>query len=299
MRISKYEGLGNSFIVTTANELISSGLSLNADVLSELAKKICDKNFGIGADDFMLLATEAHELDIFSKYQLGLDFDCLMLLINQDGTLAEMSGNGIRCFASFAKSLGLGTEKDNNVTININTLAGIKTVEIEDDENGFEHAKVDMGPAIYDPNSIPLNINEIEFKIEVLGKQRNSFAVNTGIPHWVIVLDSIDELWQVDLEQIGKQFRFDNRFPNNTNVNFVYIENKKIIHGRTIERGVGETLACGTGMSAMVATLNKNALVNAKCEVKVKGGISLVEVTDETIYLYGPMNKLADIDFSI
>ncbi|MBP9116418.1 MAG: diaminopimelate epimerase [Acidimicrobiia bacterium] len=298
MHIGKYEGLGNDFAITSVREIQDSGHIFNVETVIDIAKKICNRNFGIGSDDLLILDDNNSKYEGFREFVGIKDSDCVMYLINADGSIPEMSGNGIRCFAQYANEQGYGTtDSENNITVKVATLAGLKIVIFNYMESNRCMGKVDMGPAIFEPHLIPLQSNNNVIKVNVLEKERISYVTNTGIPHWVIPLDSLDELNLDGLEQLGEALRFDERFPENTNVNFVYIVNPSKIYGRTIERGVGETLACGTGITAMVASLYKEGLVNAECEVIVSGGIGRARVSDDTTFLYGPMNKIADIDF--
>ena len=158
-----------------------------------------------------------------------------------------------------------------------------------------------MDVPIFEADQIPLENSDAELKVEELGKERISYAVNTGIPHWVIPLDSQDELNSDALIEQGLALRYDKRFPANTNVNFIYIKNDKKIFGRTFERGVGETFACGTGITAMVATQYKEKQVQNICEVQTNGGLATVEIDEASgkAFLNAPMNKIGDIEFCI
>lgn len=301
MRISKYQGLGNDFLATSEKDFEDVGIEFTKENVIDIAIKACDRKFGIGADSLVILVDPSKDRKVFERLISNETADCGMYLINQDGSMADMSGNGIRCFAAYAYEQGYGSVDKKKVTVKIATLAGMKTVSFLPEKSGGFLGKVNMGKPIFEPLLIPVNCGTSTLKIEVLGKQRISYAVNTSIPHWVIVLDSKEELNNEDLSTIGEKLRFDSRFPENTNVNFVYVENTSLVYGRTIERGVGETLACGTGITAMVATLHNEDIVNEVCEVSVKGGSAKVEIDrkKDTAFLYGPMKKIADTNFTV
>lgn len=301
MRISKYQGLGNDFLATSEKDFDEAGIEFVQEKVIDIAIRACDRKFGIGADSLVLLVDPSKDRKVFERLVSGEQADCGMYLINQDGSLADMSGNGIRCFAAYAHEQGYGNVDKNKVTIKIATMAGLKTVSFLPEKSGGFLGKVNMGKPIFEPLLIPVNCGTSTLTVEVLGKQRISYAVNTSIPHWVIVLDSKEELESEELSSIGEKLRFDSRFPENTNVNFVYVENNSSIFGRTIERGVGETLACGTGITAMVAALHNEDIVKEVCEVSVRGGSAKVEIDKkkDTAFLYGPMKKIADTDFIV
>ena len=301
MRIGKYVGLRNDFLITSAKEIIDAGFEFNFNALVEIAIKTCDRNLGIGADDLLVLGDVINICEGFQKIS-GLDeADCIMYLINPDGSVAEMTGNGSRCFALYAREHGYGvTDNVGNYTVKIASLAGLRTItyNINDDE---PYAKTDMGSPVFIPEAIPLVAPDNVLKVTVMGQERVSYAVSMGNPHWVIPLDSLDELYSEDVYQEGLDLRFDNRFPANVNVNFVFVESRSKIHARTFERGVGETNSCGTGMSGVVAALHSENILDAKCEIQMRGGLAKVEIDDlaNRAYLEGPMNKIADIDFVI
>lgn len=301
MRISKYQGLGNDFLATSEKDFEDAKISFTSENLVDLAIKVCDRKFGIGADSLVVLVDAKKERKGLQRLHGSETADCGMYLVNQDGSKAEMSGNGIRCFAAYAHEQGYGSVEKKKVTIKIATLAGLKTVSFVPEKTGGWLGKVNMGKPIFEPLLIPVNCGTSEIKIEILGKQRISYAVNSSVTHWVIVLDTKDEVYSEDLVKIGEKLRFDSRFPEDTNVNFVSVENTSSIYGRTFERGVGETLACGTGITAMVAALHNVGLVNEVCEVSLKGGNAKVEIDTkkDTAFLYGPMKKIAEIEFVI
>ena len=302
MRLSKYVGLKNDFIVTNTKEITESGFSLGIESLQEIAKQVCDRNDGIGADDLMVLGEIDETCPGYREFIGTESADCLMYLINPDGSIAEMSGNGSRCFALYAREQGYGkTDDQDNYTLKMATLAGLKTITYKVVEDNRFYGKTDMNVPIFEADQIPLENSDAELKVEVLGKERISYAVNTGIPHWVIPLDSQDELNSDALIEQGLALRYDKRFPANTNVNFIYIKNDKKIFGRTFERGVGETFACGTGITAMVATQYKEKQVQNICEVQTNGGLATVEIDEASgkAFLNAPMNKIGDIEFCI
>lgn len=275
MKFDKYQAAGNDFIVI--NGLERSGLDYN-----NLALKICDRHFGIGADG--ILVCEASDLG-----------DIRMLYYNSDGSQGEMCGNGIRCFAKYIYDHDI-VKKDN---ISIETLAGIKYVYIEVDKRGeAESIKVDMGYPLFESSKIPFALERGEvLKEEIcIGGESYSFsAVNTGVPHLVIFVDDIDNY---DIDSLGKKLESHSLFPQKTNVNFVEIIDRKNINIYTWERGASRTLGCGTGSCASVVIGNKLNLVDNRVDVKTEGGYLSVKIDEDwKIYMSGDAVHIGAGDF--
>lgn len=236
IEFTKVVASGNDFvIVETRNQKpVPRNLKL-------LAKEICARKFGVGADGLIVL----------EKSRVA---DVQMRIFNADGTEAEMCGNGARCVALWAKSK----------IINIETRAGIIKSEIKGD-----NVKIKLTQAKAYQAGIPIKINGRELRIN---------SINTGVPHAVIFVEGIDT---IDVSNIGRQIRYYECFaPQGTNVNFVEVINRNTIKARTYERGVeDETLACGTGAaaSAIVFGLQLSGAKAKKCKINVltQGGETL------------------------
>ncbi len=201
---------GNDFIVV-------DGLRLSVSGLRKLARQICDRRYGVGADGLLIL--EKSKVANFK-----------MRIINPDGSEAEMCGNGARCAALYAKKNKIARKK-----MNIETLAGIIEAEVRDDS-----IKLKMS----DPKGLKLDTNLV-----LSDGEYNVNFVNTGVPHAVIFVDHIGNQ---DVKRLGKEIRYHSAFvPCGTNADFVEPAGSNLLKVRTYERGVeDETLACGTGVTA-------------------------------------------------
>lgn len=208
LEFAKYEGAGNDFILLDSREVpFPSG--------SKLIAKLCDRHFGIGADGLMLLGTSEHA-----------DCNCSMHYYNADGSAGEMCGNGGRCFALFARHLGLGTPD------------GV-TFEAPDGVHRADLLEVQGDKAVVELGIIRVN---------GIRQGEGWWFLNTGVPHYVEFVAGLDG---VDVTRRGRAIRHDSRFREGTNVNFVEVAGPGRIRVRTYERGVeAETLACGTGATA-------------------------------------------------
>ena len=252
IKFEKWQGLGNDFII------------LYDDIVtSDLAIKMCDRKFGIGADG-IFCATHSDNADIAWKFY------------NSDGTIAQMCGNGIRCFAKFAKENSLVNQNK----FSVETLAGIITPEIL--ENG--NVLVDMGEPVFEAELIPVKTsNPSNF---IVADKYEAFAVSMGNPHCVIYTNEDSQKLALEL---GKQIEFDEIFPQKTNVEFINIISRDRIQMNVWERGCGITLACGTGACASVVAGVKKGLINNKCDVVLPGGVLNIDYrNDNHVFMQGP-----------
>ena len=250
IKFEKWQGLGNDFII------------LFDDIAtSDLAIKMCDRNFGVGADG-LFCPTKSDTADISWKF------------FNSDGSVAQMCGNGIRCFAKFCKIHNL----INKNKFSIETLKGIVTPEIL--ENG--NVIVDMGEPIFESNLIPVNVdNPMHYTIQ--GFEASS--VSMGNPHCVIYCQ---EDSAIQARAFGKTIENDPIFPQKTNVEFVNIISSNRIKMDVWERGCGITLACGTGACASVVVGVKKTLISRICDVILPGGILNIEYREDNhVYMQG------------
>src|SRR5918997_2200031 len=214
MRFTKMHGVGNDFIVFDPGEV--AGLELPS-----LARKACDRHFGIGADG--VLVPEPSGVA-----------DLRMVYFNADGSPSEMCGNGLRCLARYAYDRGLA-EGD---ALTVETGAGVKKVVLLGDGS----SRVDMGPPAFDS------------EVELHGFR--FLRVSMGNPHAVAFLGSEEEVGDLDLREVGPRVENDPHFPEKTNVEFVHARDVHGVRMRIWERGAGETLASGSGScaSAVAAT---------------------------------------------
>ncbi len=253
IKFEKWQGLGNDFIILD-----------NTQATPNLAQKLCDRHFGIGADGLI-------------GYHLTPKADIAWDFYNSDGSSAQMCGNGIRCFALYARAKGLVDKAKFSVL----TLRGIITPEILPDGS----VKVDMGFPIFDASKIPVNVpNPIDFEISGF----KASAVSMGNPHCLIFTTSDGAALALNH---GAEIENSPLFPQKTNVDFINIISPTQIKLNVWERGCGTTLACGTGACAAVVAGVKKGLLSPKVEVTLPGGSLNVEY-NQSVFLTGPAQKV-------
>jgi diaminopimelate epimerase len=212
-----------------------------------------------------------------------------MELRNADGRIAEMSGNGIRCLAWVANREGLGSDGH----LVVDTGGGRRTVAMAFGIDAADLATVDMGAVTFEPAEIPLDAPS-PFGLEATfhGVTYEGDAAGVGNPHFVLFVDDVDA---ARVTQHGPHLEHDERFPNGTNVEFVQVVDRGRLRMRVWERGVGETLSCGTGVCATSAVARRRDLVDASVLVDVPGGEHLVTL-GETVHLGGEVQHVFDAD---
>ncbi|MGB3459655.1 MAG: diaminopimelate epimerase [Halobacteriota archaeon] len=265
LKFTKMQGCGNDFILIDDRE---AGIAEQKK--GKLAGLLCRRGFAVGADGVLFLC-----IPTTSSY------DVRMQVFNADGSEAEMCGNGMRCFAKYVYESGVVQSR----RMKVETLAGLIVPEVEVDEKGAITAiRVFMGVPEFN------KIEQMLFVNDEIGAIKLT-ALTLGNPHAVVIVDSFDGL---ELNEVGKAIESHKAFPNKTNVDFVVRNAKREISVRTYERGVGETLSCGTGSTASVLTLNKLGFVNLNEPVIVhtKGGDLVVELKEEGAYLMGPAEEV-------
>lgn len=266
MEFTKMQGLGNDYVyVNCFKEKIENP--------SEMAVKVSDRHFGIGSDGLILI-----------KPSEVADFE--MEMYNADGSRGEMCGNGIRCVAKYVYDYGL-TDK---TSILVETLGGIKYLDLTVEHGKVTLVKVDMGTPILKPELIPIvakGETVIDEPIMVGGKEYHMTGVSMGNPHDVVFMDDIKNL---EIEKIGPLFENHERFPNRINTEFVNVIDRHTAQMRVWERGSGETLACGTGACAVAVACILNGLTENTVTVKLLGGDLRIEWDREknTVYMTGP-----------
>lgn len=272
IEFSKYHGLGNDFI------LIDNRHSCEPKIAPEVAIKICDRHFGIGADG-VIFALPGRD---------GTDYT--MRIYNSDGSEPEMCGNGIRCLAKFIADLE-GTEQVNK-SYKIHTLAGVITPKLEIDGQ----VTVDMGLPELTAAKIPTNLGDPEAKViaqplQVAGKSWSVTCVSMGNPHCITFVEDVDG---IPLTEIGPQFEHHPAFPQRTNTEFIQIVKPDYLKMRVWERGAGITLACGTGACASVVAGVLNEKCDRLCTVELPGGCLQIEWSelDGRVYMTGPAEKV-------
>jgi len=281
LKFTKMHGCGNDFIL----------IDDRADVIQEgergsLARFLSRRNFSVGADGVLYLC----------KPTTG-SLDLRLRIFNPDGSEAEMCGNGMRCIAKYIYEEGVVQSK----ILKVETLAGLIPLEVIVDDGGIvTGVRVFMGKPTFD------KIDEL-FYVNAELREVRLTTLSLGNPHAVLILERFEG---VDVDRIGKGIESHKAFPNRTNVNFVVIAGNDNDNGkkgewkrkeseisvRTYERGIGETLSCGTGAAASVLALNLLGYVNIDEQVMVhtNGGDLVVEVKEEGAYLTGPAEKVYD-----
>lgn len=270
IKITKMQGCGNDFVIIDYAEYEKTGMKMD-----ELAKKICDRNFGVGADGMIIpdltLSGDGDEVADIGWY-----------FYNSDGSTAQMCGNGMRCFAKYVYDNKLVDKK----MFSVKTLAGIIKPELL--ENGL--VKVNMGKPILEDKKIPF---WGERKISVMDRNFDITPVSMGNPHCVIFTEEDPMELAV---KYGPEIEKHEFFPEKTNTEFVKIKSNMEIDMRVYERGCGITLACGTGACASVVACVLNNLTEQKVKVNLLGGPVFVEWqgskedTQKDIFLIGSAN---------
>jgi diaminopimelate epimerase len=276
-QLAKLHATGNDFLVWS--RLAPDGGP--PGIRGFQAAELCDRHRGIGADGLIVVERGADGAD------------CRMLLFNADGGIAEMSGNGMRCLAWAAVRDGLGDGK----RLVVDTDAGRHTVEYECDDVGHvASATAEMGPATFEPALIPLDApSAFDLEATYHGVTYHGDAAGMGNPHLVLF---VDDPASTRVTTHGPNFETDDRFPKRTNVEFVKVSGPDEITMRVWERGVGETLSCGTGACAVAAVAHRRGLVGDDVTVRVPGGDLSVHLGD-TIRLGGPVVHVFDVDVEL
>ena len=272
MKFTKMHGLGNDYVYVNCFEE-------KIDNPPAVARFVSDRHFGIGSDGLIMINP--------SKTA---DFE--MEMYNADGSRGEMCGNGIRCVAKYVYDYGL-TDK---TQISVETLGGIKYLDLTVEDGKVSQVKVDMGKPELEADLIPI-ISEreqvIDEPIEVDGKEDHMTGVSMGNPHAVIYVDDVKGL---DLEKIGPKFENHERFPKRINTEFVHCIDRQTVEMRVWERGSGETLACGTGACAVAVSSILNNLTDTRVTVKLLGGDLQIEWDREKdrVFMTGPAKVVFD-----
>jgi diaminopimelate epimerase len=270
--LAKLHATGNDFLVWSARG--SESRELDAE---EFARAVCDRHTGVGADGLILLGPGADGAD------------ATMTLHNADGHVAEMSGNGIRCLAWVAARDGFTGN-----TLVVDSGGGRRVVELDRAADGtVVAATVDMGPVTFEPAEIPLDASSaFDLTATYHGTEYRGDAAGMGNPHLVLF---VDDPATARVTQHGPHLEHDSRFPRRTNVEFLAADGDGSLKMRVWERGVGETLSCGTGACAAAAVAQRRGLVGERVIVHVPGGDLVVDV-GETIRLGGPVVHVFDVE---
>lgn len=274
MKFTKMHGCGNDYIyIDGSREHIAQ------EDKPELAKRLSDRHFGVGGDGVIFInpAQEA-------------DFE--MEMYNADGSRAEMCGNGIRCVAKYVYDKGL-TEKK---CITVVSAGQVKTLNMTIHNKKVELVKVNMGEPELTAQKVPVISQReqvIDEPILVQGREYRMTCVSMGNPHAVVFVENVADL---ELEAIGPYFEQHERFPKRTNTEFVRVVDRHTVEMRVWERGTGETLACGTGASAVVVACILNGLTEEQVTVRLLGGELEIywDRKENFVYMTGPASFVFD-----
>lgn len=275
MRFTKMQGCGNDYIyVNCFEESVSSPY--------ELARSVSDRHFGIGSDGLVLICPSNIA-------------DCRMRMFNSDGSESEMCGNAIRCVAKYVYDRDIIHKRE----LSVETLAGIKYITINADENDIARTlTVDMGAPITEASQIPVkaeNSPVTDLRLTAFGREFTFTCVSIGNPHAVTFID--EEIGSFETERFGRIFEVDEHFPHRSNIEFAEVVSPTHLKMRVWERGAGETLACGTGTCATVAAACLNGICpRGPVTVDLLGGKLTIEwnANDGHIYMTGPAEFVFD-----
>ena len=273
MKFTKMHGIGNDYVyVNCFQEEVKNP--------AEVSKYVSDRHFGIGSDGLILIKPS----DVA---------DFKMDMYNADGSQGEMCGNGIRCVAKYVYDYGL-TDKE---SISVETLAGIKHLELTIDAGKVALVRVNMGSPELVPEKIPVAAEgerAINVPLEVKGKSYQMNCVSMGNPHCVIFME--EDVRNLNLEAIGPNFENHERFPKRINTEFVNVLDHRTLRMRVWERGSGETLACGTGACATAVAAMLNGHVEKEVTVHLLGGDLKIQWDggNAPVYMTGPAATVFD-----
>ncbi|NOZ82979.1 MAG: diaminopimelate epimerase [Euryarchaeota archaeon] len=280
MRVFKYHGTGNDFVLVE-----NLSLSIEEESKPELARRLCNRRLGVGADG-MLLVEPSERADIKFRY------------FNSDGSEAGMCGNGMRCFAKHVYDFSIVGSR----CMRVETPAGEVEVCVVRSRGARADVRVNMGVPRFEPSEVPVEAEHrvLGMKLETAAGEVEVSAVNTGVPHAVVFVEDVEA---VDVETLGRAVRWHPVFPEGANVNFVQVVDG-MLKVRTYERGVeAETPACGTGITACCAVALELGVISGE-EVKVlaRGGELLVSTEEgeegRSFCLTGPAVRVfrAEVD---
>ena len=279
LRFTKMHGISNDYVyISTFDQEIPDP--------EQLAVRLSDRRTGIGGDGIILVCPADGA-------------DAKMRIFNADGSEGKMCGNGIRCVGKFVYDKGLVPPEKTVITID--TLSGIKTLDLTVEDGKVQSARVDMGAAILKPSEIPVRYHGdkmVNAPLIVGRREWRVTAVSMGNPHCVTFTDDVDGL---DLEKIGPSFEKHPAFPDRVNTEFVRVIDDHTLQMRVWERGSGETWACGTGACATAVAACENGFCKKgeDITVKLRGGDLVINYTDETVVMTGPASTVFEGEIEI
>ena len=284
MKFTKMHGLGNDYVYV-------NGFEEKVPNPEKTAQYVSDRHFGVGSDGLILINPSDKA-------------DCEMEMYNADGSRGEMCGNGIRCVAKYVYDHGM----TNMTTIRIETLSGIKTIDLTVKDGKVRLANVDMGMPVLLSQGVNRELtpevrkeiadSEIWEVLDVQDKEMSMIHISMGNPHAVFFVDDVDN---IEIEKIGPAIETHPRFPDRTNVEFVQIVDESHVKMRVWERGAGETMACGTGACAVAVACRLAGYSQDKVDVRLLGGTLTIFWNPDNghVEMCGPATEVFTGEFNV
>lgn len=280
MRFSKLQATGNDFILVDATTMEREW--------SRLARAMCDRHFGVGADGLILV-------------QKSTSADLKMRLFNSDGSEAEVSGNGLRCFAKYAIEKSLIGKSPSQAgqsccSMTTETLSGVRSVKAYMSGSKVARAEVNMGLPRFQPEQIPVNVQVdiipvLDYPVVIDGKKLRVSLLSMGNPHAVSFLSQ--PVSDFPLGEVGPNVERHSMFPQRINFEVARVLSRGKVEARVWERGVGETLACGSGASAIAVAGRLLNHTDEQVDIILQGGTLTVswDMVGEVL-LSGPVEEI-------
>ncbi len=269
VKFTKMHGLGNDFMVVDS-------ISQHVHFRQEQIRKLADRNFGIGFDQLLIIEPPGQP-DVDFRYRI----------FNADGSEVEQCGNGARCFAKFVRESRLTNKK----SVRVETKKG--NIELSITKDG--QVTVDMGEPRLEPEQIPLLADQrsLTYPFVIQNETYQLAAVSMGNPHGVLLVDDVN---LAPVHKLGRLLECHPNFPEKANIGFLQVCHRRFAKLRVFERGVGETLACGTGACAAVVAARLQGLLDAKVEIKLPGGNLKIqwEGDGKPVRMTGPATRVFD-----
>jgi diaminopimelate epimerase len=276
MRFTKMQGAGNDYIYV---DCFSQAVPAEP---AALARRIADRHFGVGGDGLILICPSDTA-------------DARMRMFNADGSESEMCGNGIRCVAKYVHDHGISNKK----TLSIETGRGILSLDLELVDGQVERVKVDMGQPILASAEIPTTLPGdpvVNASLTVEGRSLDVTCVSMGNPHCITYVERLSDEWVLGF---GPKIERHPHFPRRVNAEFVEVLSRGEVRMRVWERGSGETLACGTGASAVCVAGVLTGRTGRKVLAHLPGGDLLLEwAADGHVYMTGPAVEVFSGDWT-
>jgi diaminopimelate epimerase len=277
MNFAKLHALGNDFLVTEDNESIKEG------DLTDLARRLCDRHTGLGADGLII-------------YKIIAPGDSLVnfRIFNADGSEAEISGNGLRCAATYL----FYHQKLRGTIVNFETVAGKRLCELINKDKNRSEIKIEMGEPRFSSRDIPFDDGQdhssiVDYPLSINRKIYYITCVSVGNPHCDIFVERFFPA-RIEWHQVGRELESHPFFPHRTNVEFIRVLNRKEIEVLFWERGVGETLSSGSGSCAAAVASILKGLTDRKVKVWTSMGSVIVEWEKEKVFQIGPAELISE-----